>query len=343
MDYLKKHLKKKILSGVLALSLVLPFANINKVEAAVQDDVIKIAETQLGVPYRFGGTTPSGFDCSGFVRYVFDKVDVNLPRTTGEQYQLGEKISKKDLKPGDIVFFANTYKRGISHSGIYIGNNKFISATSSKGIAIVSLNNSYWGPKFVAGKRILKEEVKPNLPAGEFYDVPKNSEAFEAISALGTDGIINGYDASLFKPDQPVTRGQAAAMLNRQLNLQATNATSFSDVSNTMAFATDIAAIEEAGIIQGFDDGTFRPKELLTRAQLAVIMDRAYELDTAVTIASAKAAYQDLETDYWAYDSIIALSAVDTTNVFHHSDFRARESASRADFAAAMYSAMKVK
>ncbi|PNB66271.1 hypothetical protein C1X30_35640, partial [Pseudomonas sp. FW305-BF6] len=73
---------------------------------------------------------------------------ISLPRSSSDQYGVGKTVSKDDLEPGDLVFFSNTYKSGVSHAGIYIGNNKFISASSSKGIKIDSLSGGYWGPKY---------------------------------------------------------------------------------------------------------------------------------------------------------------------------------------------------
>lgn len=108
--------------------------------------VTSIAKQYTGVPYRFGGTTTKGFDCSGYVGYVYNKVGTKLPRTAASMYSVSTIIKKP--VPGDLVFFKNTYKRGISHVGIFVGENKFISATSSKGVAVVSLSNSYWKDKF---------------------------------------------------------------------------------------------------------------------------------------------------------------------------------------------------
>lgn len=336
-----EHLKKKIISGILAASLALPIFTVHKAEASIQEDVINIAEDQLGVPYRYGGTTPSGFDCSGFVRYVFSKVNVNLPRTSGEQYKVGKTVSKNDLKPGDLVFFANTYKSGISHAGIYVGNNKFISATSSQGIAIASLSSSYWGPKFVAGKRIL--EQKEPLPAGQYYDMAKSHIAYEAVTYLGKAGIVNGFEDSYFRPNDSVTRGQAAAFINRKLHLKSSSTTSFADVSANMSFASDIAAVKEAGIIQGFSDGTFRPNDILTRAQMAAIIDRAFKLSERNTIASENVKYNDVSRDFWAYKSIVTLKSIDVTSNFNHSIFRSSDYATRADFATALYSAIQAQ
>lgn len=117
-------------------------------------EILTYANTFTGVPYKFGGTTPAGFDCSGYIRHVFQKVGVQLPRQADEQYTVGKKVEKQNLQPGDLVFF-ETYEPGVSHSGIYIGDGQFISATSSSGVAIADIDDSYWGPRYVGAKRVL--------------------------------------------------------------------------------------------------------------------------------------------------------------------------------------------
>ncbi|WP_298704979.1 NlpC/P60 family protein [uncultured Veillonella sp.] len=129
------------------------FTKTGKVSKSVQD-VIQEAENYRGVPYVFGGNTPSGFDCSGYVRYVFAKKGITLPRSADEQYTVGTKVAKKNLQPGDLVFF-ETYEKGVSHSGIYIGNGKFISATSSSGVAVADLAGGYWGERYIGAKRVM--------------------------------------------------------------------------------------------------------------------------------------------------------------------------------------------
>ncbi len=116
--------------------------------------IIATAKKYIGVPYVWGGSTPSGFDCSGFVQYVFNAHGVPLPRTSKQQYGVGKKVSKANLKPGDLVFF-DTEGNGVSHLGIYIGNNQFVHASSSKGVTITSLSNTYWAPRYYGAKRIL--------------------------------------------------------------------------------------------------------------------------------------------------------------------------------------------
>ncbi|PZX05923.1 peptidoglycan endopeptidase LytE [Psychrobacillus insolitus] len=114
-------------------------------------NMISVAKSLLGTPYRFGGTTTAGFDCSGYVQYVYKKSGKNISRNTATQFAQTDTV--KNPQPGDLVFFANTYKSGISHVGIYIGNNSFIHSGGKKA-EIISLNNSYWGKKFHSFKRL---------------------------------------------------------------------------------------------------------------------------------------------------------------------------------------------
>lgn len=121
------------------------------------DAIIKTAKKHMGTRYRFGGTTPKGFDCSGFVQYVFKQNGFSIPRTADEQYTLGQRIKKRaELEPGDLVFFS-TYEKGASHCGIYLGKNQFIHVSSSKGVRIDSLDDSYWKPRWFGGKHIVKK------------------------------------------------------------------------------------------------------------------------------------------------------------------------------------------
>ncbi len=108
-----------------------------------------------GVRYRYGGTTSKGFDCSGYVQRVYNEVfNINLPRTTKAMMKTGKKISKKNLKTGDLVFFHPTRK--YYHVGIYMGNGIFMHASTSKGVTKSRLDLPYWKHSYVTARRILK-------------------------------------------------------------------------------------------------------------------------------------------------------------------------------------------
>ena len=119
--------------------------------------LVPIARSQIGAPYSYGGTTPAGFDCSGFTSWVYSHIGVTLPHSSGAQYSLGgsgdfESIASiEDLEVGDLVFHGSG--SDIQHVGIYVGDNQFVSATSSSGIQVRSLFDSYWGPLWVGGVR----------------------------------------------------------------------------------------------------------------------------------------------------------------------------------------------
>ena len=117
--------------------------------------IVNTARRYIGVPYVWGGGSPSGFDCSGLVQYAYKAHGINLPRTSKQQWTVGKQISKSELKPGDLVFFANTYTTGVSHVGIYVGDNQFIHASSSKGVIISSLSNTYWAAHYHGCRRVI--------------------------------------------------------------------------------------------------------------------------------------------------------------------------------------------
>ncbi|MGA9286725.1 MAG: peptidoglycan-binding protein [Anaerobacillus sp.] len=112
--------------------------------------VVSVAKQYIGVPYVWAGTSPSGFDCSGFLQYVFNKSGDSIPRTVASIWNASDSVSSPSA--GDIVFF-ETYKSGPSHAGIYIGNGQFIHCSSSYGVTISDMDNTYWAPRYLGAKR----------------------------------------------------------------------------------------------------------------------------------------------------------------------------------------------
>ena len=129
-------------------------------DAALGEKIVAIALAQKGVPYRYGGTTPKGFDCSGFTVYVFRAAGISIPRTVSAQYHAGQSVSKSDLRKGDLVFFTRWGILGKLfspwHVGIYIGNRRFVHAPSSgKSVRVDSLDNPYWKKNFKGARDLL--------------------------------------------------------------------------------------------------------------------------------------------------------------------------------------------
>ena len=115
----------------------------SKVQAIIDE-----AKKYIGTPYRWGGNTPAGFDCSGFTKYVFNNEGMSLPRTTGTQWDATTPVDSPSI--GDLVFF-ETYKVGPSHVGIYLGNNKFISS-ASQGVVISDMTSTYWKTRYLGAR-----------------------------------------------------------------------------------------------------------------------------------------------------------------------------------------------
>ncbi len=131
-------------------------------QALHSGNVVAAAYAFRGTRYVMGGTSRSGFDCSGFTRYILGATGgVDLPRTATEQYYHGAPIPNDQLQPGDLVFFKNTYKHGISHVGIYAGEGKFIHAANAhKGVRMDNLSDAYYQAHYAGARRVLPSEMR---------------------------------------------------------------------------------------------------------------------------------------------------------------------------------------
>ncbi|MBQ1782856.1 MAG: C40 family peptidase [Gammaproteobacteria bacterium] len=121
--------------------------------------ILARAEELIGTPYRWGGTTPRGFDCSGFVNFLFhEEAGIELPRSTRDLMAMSKaRVAKEQLQPGDIILFNRNGRGRVSHTGIYIGDNQFIHSSShrSGGVRIDSLEERYWRKSYLTAKRVL--------------------------------------------------------------------------------------------------------------------------------------------------------------------------------------------
>ncbi|MCE5284249.1 MAG: C40 family peptidase [Pelosinus sp.] len=128
----------------------------SSVQSSSGQKIVDTAQKYMGVPYVWGAETPSGWDCSGFTRYVMNENGISLPRTAAEQFAVGTPVDRNNLQPGDLVFFT-TYKPGASHVGFYMGGGKFIHASSvAKQVTISSLDEQYYTDHYIGARRYTK-------------------------------------------------------------------------------------------------------------------------------------------------------------------------------------------
>lgn len=160
----------------------------------------------LSTPYRFGGNSRKGIDCSAFVQQVFREVDVDLPRSAREQYRIGAKVERGDLQPGDLLFF-NTYAKFPSHVGIYLGDGKMIHASSrSRRVVVTSIDYPYYRKRFIGAKRISLLDSEETISAtGQHRD-----GEFEETAAPVDITLIAASNGGPATPDNDETTGAVA-------------------------------------------------------------------------------------------------------------------------------------
>lgn len=191
-----------VLAGILALGCSV---------SAAEDPLMTTINKLYGVPYKTAGSTTNGFDCSGFTSFVFNALGAEIPRTSASQYLVGQAVAKQDLQPGDLVFF-NTNGRGVSHVGIYIGNNTFAHSASGQGVVKTSLSDPYyWASRYVGAKRIPipAVEAAKQAAAAEAQKEAEETAKQEALAQAQQDAAEQGK-----QPDaaQQTTEAEAAAL-----------------------------------------------------------------------------------------------------------------------------------
>lgn len=301
-----EYIMKRFLFMLLAC-LVISTTGTSNASASSFDSLYKSARSYLGVPYKYGGTTASGFDCSGFTQVVFKNNGISIPRTTSQQYATGQAVSKNNLQAGDLVFF-NTSGRGVSHVGIYIGSNNFIHASTSRGVMVSSINDPYyWGSRYVGAKRVKdfstppKVVPKPATPPKEVYsyptrveiavtlaeelgltankevsifkDISNNHPEISSIAAVAEAGIFTGSNGS-FMPDGKLSRAQLAKVLVESFNLEGRSPVSFDDVSNNHWAKEYIEILYHNKITTGYENGKFGVDDYVTEGQFKKFIDR---------------------------------------------------------------------
>lgn len=285
----------------------------NKTEAASSLDLTNTALSYIGAPYKYGGTSIAyGLDCSAYTQFVFSKLGIQLERTSNGQYQQGFSVSKSNLQPGDLVFF-NTSGRGISHVGIFIGNGKFVSATSSRGVAVASINDPYyWGDKYLGAKRV-----------ANFSD--------EQVRQV----VEPSVDLSIYD-----TRGKVAKKLVEYLGLDTSDTKSpFPDISADSEYAGAATALYKIGAFTGDPEGKFNPNSPITRGELSKVLVVAFNLSIQPDVAQ----FNDVATSHWAYDTVSILSSNNVTVGIGNGLFGVKNNVRSVDVDAFIKRAMNLK
>ncbi len=271
---------KKWLLPVFASFMIFAGAGTHNAEAATQTQLTTTAYKYIGIPYVYGGTTTKGLDCSGYTQLVFKQLGISINRTSSAQYNQGTAVSKSNLQIGDLVFF-NTSGNGVSHVGIYVGNNKFAHAGTSTGVTTASLGTSYWAQRYVGAKRIATfTNGTTQVAAGEV----KNAAIDFKIYA---------------------SRGEVATRLAKVLGVDTSNTNSpFSDINSSSTYAGVATAMYKLGIFTG-TNGKFNAGSPLTRSQMAKVLVEAFDLKMANKVVS----FGDVKPGSWDYNYIQILAS----------------------------------
>ncbi|WP_406944946.1 S-layer homology domain-containing protein [Halobacillus sp. SY10] len=326
---------KKVLSSLVAFATVFLLFTPNAFAGqSVRDQVVDLAFDYSGSPYVYGGTSPSGFDCSGFTQYVFGKAGIDLNRTSRQQYTQGDYVSRSNLKPGDLVFFGSP----IWHVGIYIGNNKMISAENpSDDIEVASLTG-YWDRNYAGAKRVIEDKhvevAEQPETLDQYNDVRVDYWAADHIEYMSNEGIIEGYNGS-FMPTENITRGSVAKMLTTALGISPSNDQQFSDVPSSHWASGHINALAKKGYITGYTNGTFGPDSDITREEIAALFNKAFNL------SGSTSNFKDVDGNHWAYDDIQSLAASGITHGYTDNTFRPENEATRSELTVFLYRAIK--
>jgi hypothetical protein len=271
---------KKWLLPVFASFMIFAGAGTDNAEAATQSELTTAAYKYIGVPYLYGGTTTRGLDCSGYTQLVYKNLGISINRTTSTQYQQGTAVSKSNLQIGDLVFF-NTTGKGVSHVGIYVGNNKFTHSGTSTGVTTASLGTSYWAQRYIGAKRIT---------------------TFTNGSTQGSTGEVqnSAVDFKIY-----ASRGEVATRLAKVLGVDTSDTNSpFSDVKPSSTYAGAATAMYKLGIFTG-TNGKFNAGSPLTRSQMAKVLVEAFDLK----MTSKTVSFKDVKPGSWDYDYIRILAS----------------------------------
>lgn len=221
------------------------------------ESIVETARKYLGVNYVWGGTSPSGFDCSGLVQYAFAQAGIELPRVTYDQINVGQAVQPNKLRPGDLVFFDTDRKRsGPDHVGIYMGGGKFIHAPRpGDKVKISSLSDSYYMDRWMAGRRVSGVSADAASGGGFAEEVAPKLDAHELAETYG-------MSYSFFKSQPDLWK-----MLNQAVEGQWTSDKFQAEIKNSNWWKKNSESVRKAQVIQKTDPATYRATMEGARAQ----------------------------------------------------------------------------
>ncbi|WLR50544.1 NlpC/P60 family protein [Bacillus tianshenii] len=311
-----KKLARALCMGLMLLAL----PNMASAEENPVEDIISNSKKYMGVPYVFGGTTPNGFDCSGYIRHVYNESGISLPRTTSQQYNVGQAVAKEDLQKGDIVFF-ETYKSGPSHSGIYLGDGKFIHASSTKGVTISSINNPYyWQPRYIGARQVV-QQVKGVADTKIEYN--ENHWAYEIVESLRGLGVVDGNN---FNPEEKLQEGQAVKMLKQSLK------------QNGFSNAQAAAKLKNSKII---DNTAYTSKDDVTREKAAMMLVQTLLADEERQ-SDKQLTFVDFDTSHRGYAEVAVAIEQQLITGYADGSFKPHDKIKQSEFAVLVHRALNL-
>lgn len=242
------------------------------------EDIVELARKYLGVNYVWGGTTPSGFDCSGLVQYVFGKNGIQLPRVTYNQINVGSSVPQNKLRPGDLVFFDTDRSRtGPDHVGIYMGGGKFIHAPRPGAqVKVSSLAESYYMDRWMGGRRVSGVSASGASSGG-------GGEALEVAPRLDANELAETYGMSYaFFKSQP----ELWKMLNSAVGAQWSPQKFQAEVRNSNWWKKNSETVRQAQVLEKTDPATYQATMEAARVQARQIAVRAGAIMTDKNISN---------------------------------------------------------
>ncbi|WP_010632010.1 LysM peptidoglycan-binding domain-containing protein [Sporolactobacillus vineae] len=280
-------MKKSIISAALIGGLVVAGSGTGfaqQAKAATSSSVVNLAQNGIGQKYVWGAN-----DCSGFTKKVFGQLGINLPHSSAAQASYGAPVSQANLQPGDLVFF-NTSGAGISHVGIYVGNNRMISAENENtGVRATQIFNggasSYWAPKYVTARRVVSSQQAPQQTAKKAA-APKSASTKAAISyhpaaSIKSAATPSAQNASTYK----IQSGDTLSEISLKVNVSVANLKAINGLSSDQINAGQVLKLKG----QAVQTAKTQPAATAAKSTAATVKTASSQAKPATSQAATKA------------------------------------------------------